>query len=111
MVLPSDYLKKGWTQHANARNALSIAVEVGDEAATSWCLIGAIYASEYDGRLSDSTREDLRAAVYDILDYTSMSEFNDNPATTQEEVVAIMEQAEATCGLTRKDECDGDHVG
>ena len=91
--LPSDYLKQGWCQDRYARNKNGDDVEVGNQDACLWCLYGAIYLSVGQGTLS--VEELFHLQVW-LNNHRYSSEWQDAPERTQEEVVAVMLEAEAT---------------
>ena len=90
---PSDYLKRGWCQGAEARNAAGEDVDefIGDP--VSWCPIGATFAA-YPGMDGYATREALFGAIDRMLKDDEVSNWNDDPDRTQEEVVAFMLEVE-----------------
>ena len=84
-----DYIRKGWTQDVFARTADGRSTSSWDSKAVCWCARGAInaaYRDDFEGK--DATYNKLRS----IVGY-SIPRWNDNPHTTQEEVIKTFEEA------------------
>jgi hypothetical protein len=90
------FVTAGWCQGAEARSARGMAVDVCDEAAASWSLLGALQAA---AARDESTRiEDIRhavAAIAGLIVDPSLAHWNDVPARTQAGVAALLGRAEA----------------
>ena len=101
-----DLVRRGWTQHADARSAEGDAVEPWDDAAAAWSLLGALVAAlEEQG---ESGRElplvQLASALDELaglIDDDSLSRWNDDPSRRQEEVVAVLDAAAVAAGRLR----------
>jgi len=99
-ALPSEYLTYGWCQGALARQN-DTPVLPGGLGATSWCVVGAIATSSMRGGIMQSQG----AALIDSLRHIVAAlpaEWNDKVGRTQREAVLAMEEAEASCGISRR---------
>ena len=88
------FVEKGWTQRASARTKKGSACNPSDKAAVSWCLIGALrVASE---RLLGPGFEE------NTINYLGSNTFspswNDDLATTKEDVVELLRQSAIIVG-------------
>lgn len=90
---PSDYVRRGWCQGASAMNGEGLFTLPTNSTATSWCLVGAIYAAYPD---SDGRRQ----VVFDKLrthrghpleNMKEMVEWNDDRSRDQWEVAELLE--------------------
>jgi len=93
-----DLVRRGWTQHAEGRDAHGAAVEPCHPTATSWSLLGALVAAVEE--LPDSGEELLLLRLADALDSLalfvdsdSLADWNDDPRRTQGDVIAVLETA------------------
>ena len=81
---PSDYLKLGWTQRAEARDECGEPVDPSDPHAIRWCLQGAIIASgEMGYNWAITTKKHCVGAAW-----------NDRSYRKQSEVLAVVESME-----------------
>ena len=88
---PSDYVRSGWTQGARARDIHGMTVLAVSPDAVSWCLTGALSASDLvTERDLFRMRRECRGLVGDGL-----TDWNDDPGRTQAEVVELLERVEA----------------
>jgi hypothetical protein len=88
IVKAIDYIKKGWTKGACARNAKGRAVGTCDEEAVAWCPIGAIdaaYPHMFEYRDACKRLQRVVGMSIDI--------WNDVPKRTKEEVLAAFKKA------------------
>ena len=101
--------KKGWTQHAYARNRSGHSVDAADPGAVCFCMTGAIHlGARYTTRagldpLVRSMRIRYRSvaarhAVYQVLkkvrpSVSGIAAWNDVHATSKEEVLAVFDKA------------------
>ncbi len=92
-------IESSWTQHAEARTADGVPVDPWDTGAVSWSLLGALVAV-YDRRARSDGEVlaigSLRAAcarLADIVDRDVLSDWNDLPGRTREEVLAALAEA------------------
>ena len=96
---PSDYLKKGWCQHAYARAESGCALPADDKGAVVWCVRGALFRAYEDDTISLNEHRDLVHALREPMrkrkEFFMLSEWNDDPRTTQEQVIERMLEAEA----------------
>jgi hypothetical protein len=85
----------GWCQHAEARTQHGAAVDIAAGNAAEWSLLGALQTVTF--RDSSTSIEDLRealTAIAEVIDDPSLSDWNDDPDRTQEEVTDMLERAE-----------------
>lgn len=89
LLAARNLIDKGWTRGASARNAKGEAVYYGDPTAVTFCLIGSIHAV---GALDTAYY-----AVWDALIKRGgskvMSQFNDEPGRTKDDVLALIDEA------------------
>ena len=95
-MLPSQYLEKGWTQHAFARNQDGMRCDEKDADAVAWCFAGAV---------EKVYRDDLDTCntIYQELENITglgIEEYNDAPDRTQHEVVSLMKTIESSLNLS-----------
>jgi hypothetical protein len=91
---------ESWCQGADARDVNGFEVEPWGEAAASWSLLGAVVAvlkreAAVGGELPLT---ELGAALYalaDLIEADSLVDWNDDPRQTQDNVVAVLDQAAA----------------
>jgi hypothetical protein len=91
---------ESWCHGADARDVNGFEVEPWDEAAASWSLLGAVVAvlkreAAFGGELPLT---ELGAALYalaDLIEADSLADWNDDPRQTQDNVVAVLDQAAA----------------
>ena len=93
---------RSWCRGADARDGEGRAVNPWDEDAESWSLLGGIVAAlEHEAaRGKEMPLEDLAAALAalaELIHTDSLVAWNDDPARTQADVVAVLERAEAAC--------------
>jgi hypothetical protein len=93
-----DLVRKGWSQRADARSAEGVEVRPWHETAVAWSLLGALVAAleerADDGR--DLPLDDLAAALNELarrIDDDSLTNWNDEPARTQDDVINMLEAA------------------
>lgn len=92
---PSDYIKKGWTRTAWARNDQGCAVSADDPGAVSWCLIGAIVVSRTE---RDYHHYRSRLAALMPKRMGCLSDWNDSLKTPRR-IIAAMLQVEQELGI------------
>ena len=90
---PSEYLKRGWCQHASAHNGAGNWVCARDPEAAKWCYTGAIEAAFGRGPLYEKFI-DRTLARFDWHRLESLIVWNDSPDRSQYEVVALAERVE-----------------
>ena len=103
-----------WCQRANARNVDGAAVNAADPTAVKWCIAGALTAvvSQHTERSWASTDTATFYACSDVLNHalgppdpvrfnTKLVVFNNNPATTHADVMALFDRAIASCAQER----------
>jgi hypothetical protein len=83
-------IKKGWTQGSFAKDVNGNEVDPKSSQAVSWCSLGAMEAACYCPR-------DSRLPILDILRRAAgtcvISDWNDHPNTTKEEILAAFDKA------------------
>ena len=93
-----DLVRRGWTQHAEGRDAHGAAVEPWHPTATSWSLLGALVAA-----LEEQTNggkelplvqlADALDALALFVDSDSLADWNDDPRRAQGDVIAVLDTA------------------
>jgi len=91
-------LVSGWTQNASARDAGGNAVHPTVAEACAWCVFGAfvrVTGRHAFGEGPDATYVYITRALpkYGPVTYSAPSDFNDNPSTTHEQVLALLDVA------------------
>jgi hypothetical protein len=92
---------ESWCHGADARDVNGLEVDPWDDAAASWSLLGAMVAvlereAVFERELPLA---ELGAALYalaNLIDTDSLVDWNDDPRQTQDNVVAVLDQAAAT---------------
>ena len=101
---PSEYLRQGWCQCAYAVNQKGWRVDSVSDKAIRWCMVGSAYRAYFKGEINYSQIHDLLSTLRTLIAGTEdpqgigsgiISHWNDDPDRTEEEVIALMEQAEA----------------
>jgi hypothetical protein len=85
----------GWCQNAEARSMQGAPVDVFARNAAEWSLLGALQTASL--RDSSTSLDDLRTAVTaiaELIDNPSLSDWNDQPDRTQDDVRSLLERAE-----------------
>jgi len=85
----SDYIRKGWTQEASARDSNGEVVDISSPSAVCWCVSGALMAAYGVGGWL-AARNKL-VAVLDVR--LPLTAWNDFPGRTQAEVLEACEKA------------------
>ena len=86
-------IRRGHCKGAYARDASGNAVDSDHPLAVCWCLLGAIGE---DVRPTINTGRAAYAAVRRLTDVRGSTGFNDDPATTSADVIALLERAAST---------------
>jgi hypothetical protein len=95
----SRLIERGWTQHADARDADESIVHPCDGRAVSWSLLGALVAAVEHVACSDGEHAAIGqlartcTLLADIVDSDSLEQWNDARERTRDDVVAVLEQA------------------
>lgn len=104
-MLPSERIRLGWCQDAEARDAQGVPCEPDDARARSWCATAAI-ALWPDEPEALETLVEMAFLVMDedwILDRQTsehvVSQWNDAPERTLEEVAAALQGVERAVGV------------
>ena len=87
---PSEYVRKGWTQHAWARDIHNEKVPPHSPLAVAWCVSGAIIAAirnEFD-------QEAFFKTAHFLLGDRTLGAWNDGPGRTQHEAISALEEVE-----------------
>lgn len=88
---PSDYIRRGWTQHSFARAPGGTSCTTNAPTASCWCLSGAILVSRAtEDHTNHSRVADLIAHVK-RAGFSCLAQWNDAPERTQAEVIAALE--------------------
>jgi hypothetical protein len=96
-----DLVRRGWSQHADARSAAGVAVQPWQDTAVAWSLLGALVAAleERTDRGSELPLDQLAAALNELADRVdddSLAHWNDEPARTHDDVINVLEAAAAS---------------
>jgi len=104
---PSDYIKHGWCQLASAMTTHpQLPCDIHSPFAAAWCLNGAISLTKERGEISDDQVVEIKKWMADWIrvksgeslggcgDHVVLGRWNDMKGRTQEEVVAVLQQAE-----------------
>jgi hypothetical protein len=91
----SDLIRRGWTQHAESRDAAGGPVDPWLSSATSWSLLGALVAAlEEETDVGDDLPLEQLADALDALalfvDSDSLADWNDDPRRTQDDVLGVL---------------------
>ena len=103
-----DLVRSGWSQHAVARSAEGVEVQPWQDAAAAWSLLGALVAA-LEGRADhgrDLPLEQLAAALNELaerIDDDSLTNWNDEPARTHDDVTNTLEAAAASAAAKLDD--------
>ena len=93
--LPSDYIKRGWTQLDLAVDSAGRAVATDDDRAVAWSVSGATWASMRAGRIT--LREKLLMEQHiEAKEMLNLSAWNDSRLRYKEHVLAALLDAERT---------------
>jgi hypothetical protein len=93
-----DLVRSGWSQHADARSAEGVEVQPWQDAAAAWSLLGALVAAleERADHGRDLPLDHLAAALNELaerIDDDSLTNWNDEPARTHDDVINTLEAA------------------
>ena len=94
----SDLIGRGWTQHAESRDAGGDAVDPWQPTAICWSLLGALVAAldEQTDNGDDLPLHELADALDALalfVDSDSLAEWNDDPKRTQDDVTGALDAA------------------
>jgi hypothetical protein len=91
----SDLIRRGWTQHAESRDAAGDAVDPWAASATCWSLLGGLVAAleEETDRGDDLPLHELADALDALalfVDSDSLADWNDDPRRTRDDVLDVL---------------------
>jgi hypothetical protein len=90
----SDLIRRGWTQHAESRDAAGAEVEPWQPTATCWSLLGALVAALEEvtdgGDLPLAQLADALDALALFVDSDSLADWNDDPRRTRDDVIGVL---------------------
>ncbi len=94
-MLPSEILERGWCQGMMAQDEWGLYVGITEDAAVSWCLVGAA------SKALDWFTPEMTAFLTKVNELVGgdATVFNDSPDRTQAEVVALAKFVEIKLGL------------
>ena len=104
-MLPSEYIRIGWCQDTEARDAYGAPCEPTDSNTRSWCPTAAVSLWPDEPEALHILVEMAFRIMDDdyILDKESseaiVSQWNDAPERTMAEVIAVMQDAEQEAGV------------
>jgi hypothetical protein len=81
-------VQRGWTQHVPARDASNLHVPWNSAAATSWCIIGAVWRAAGGVVIGNAVLPHIAKVIG-----KEISSWNDCYGRTQEEVVKVLRAA------------------
>ena len=94
LIQARGFIERGWTQRASARAAEGYPVRSKSPSACEWCASGAIRAVLPNSR----NIKEFWEYFFDLVKpHFSLIEFNDDPKTTKEDVLALYDEAIAKC--------------
>jgi hypothetical protein len=88
---PSDYIRKGWTQGAFARNAAGDAIGSYSPNAVYWCLYGALCAAYPDDAEWIKAYNKVRLEIQKKSLFDIPISWNDSEQRIQAEVILLLE--------------------
>lgn len=103
LILAREKIVQGWTYLASARDERGLPLASGDGRAVSWCLWGAL-AAVHDGDQNNSVFNQAMNRVRAVLPEKYQRgrfpdvDFNDDPQTTKEDVLRVLDRAIANEG-------------
>lgn len=101
-MLPSQYLRKGWTQHEFAKDRANNIIEPHDKKAYKWCMLGSLDASYHCGGITSNIREEIEQELLNEIDYDFIEDYNDDENRKHIDVIAIMSKIEKQVFLKYK---------
>ena len=86
-TVPAKLVRRGWSQHADARSAEGVPVQPWQKSAVAWSLLGALVATleQWSDRGRDLPVDHLAAALNELaklIDDDSLTDWNDEPVRT-----------------------------
>ena len=84
-------VKKGWCQESSAKDTYGFSVAYWQPEACFWCIMGAIWKA--CGSIDAIHGEKAEAVIRDILDEKYISQWNDKPGRTKQEVLDLFDKA------------------
>ena len=103
---PSDFVRKGWSQQARARDVDGSICDPDSLRAVAWSALGAVDASRMrrEGILNGIDPSAYMQVVYAIrraipTDEFVVEDWNDSPRRTKEEVLAVLLEMERDSAL------------
>ncbi len=97
-MLPSQYVRSGWTQNQNARDEFGKPVKPDAKNACSWDILGALMASHRSGTINLKQYDELKKLINNNTQ-THFISWNDAKYRNQEEVISVLQQVEQCIGL------------
>ena len=99
------FIKEGWTKDNYACDEDGLRQWPTSPQACRWCAVGSLYATlgihkddrNKPNKSFDGTLNYLNNIVRYFGDYTVISDFNDNPETTKEDILAVFDEAIKRC--------------
>lgn len=91
-------IDKGWCQRALARDVLGHPCDAEDESATSYCILGALYAADFSSgpvsSMCETSLNKLSAILYrENKGSYGLSGYNDTTGRTKKEILSLFDQA------------------
>ncbi len=96
-MLPSKYLRKGWTQHNIATDNNNNPIQPHNKRAYKWCMIGSLDVSYHFGGVTSNIRDEIEEILLDkikLSGYDFIEDYNDDENRKHTEVIFLMDQVE-----------------
>ena len=87
-----ERIASGWSQDVNARDRFGDEVSLVSEEASAWTLCAAFALAGKDGIPMNHLHRALREIAY-VTGMESIEDWNDDPARTQQQVLAALDDA------------------
>ena len=93
-----ELVRRGWSQHADARAVDGAVVRAWDADAVAWSLLGSLVASielraDADGAIPIQQLATACSGLADVVDADSLELWNDDPMRTHAEVLDALSRA------------------
>ena len=90
-------IERGWTQGAFAYDTIGKVVDPTHSSACTWCIAGAVWrVVGFNANALDAYRNTC-SILDNLVEFNTVSEFNDHADTTQADVLSVFDEALARC--------------
>lgn len=93
LILARAFVEAGWARGEWALDRDGEKVLVHEDAAVRFCVAGALRRAGWELAVSRRTQGVAEDLLGDVLHSDRLGDFNDDPATTQADVLALFDQA------------------